>query len=82
MFKTLQKDFPRDKDFPERTFRLQTLQRVLCGTLYDELRHAFDEEKSGDGTYIPLRRRRPSVRMNLCRTVVNSSPKATFPPLT
>jgi len=78
MFKTLQKDFPKDKDFPERTFRLQTLQRVLCGTLYDELRHAFDEEESGDGTYIPLRKRRPSVRMNLCRTVVNDSVSLLF----
>jgi len=78
MFKTLQKDFPKDKDFPERTFRLQTLQRVLNGTLYDELKHAFDEEESGDGTYIPLRKRRPSVRMNLCRTVVNDSVSLLF----
>jgi hypothetical protein len=78
MFKTLQKDFPRDKDFPERTFRLQTLQRVLCGTLYDELKHAFGEEKAGNGDYIPLRKRRPSVRMNLCRTVVDDSVSLLF----
>lgn len=78
MFKTLQKDFPKDKDFPERTFRLQTLQRVLNGTLYDELKHAFDEEQADNGDYIPLRKRRPSVRMNLCRTVVNDSVSLLF----
>lgn len=78
MFKTLQKDFPKDKDFPERTFRLQTLQRVLCGTLYDELKHAFDEEQADNGDYIPLRKRRPSVRANLCRTVVNDSVSLLF----
>jgi hypothetical protein len=78
VFKTLQKDYPRDKDFPDRTFRLQTLQRVLCGTLYDELKHAFDEEQADNGDYIPLRKRRPSVRMNLCRTVVNDSVSLLF----
>jgi hypothetical protein len=78
MFKTLQKDFPRDKDFPDRTFRLQTLQRVLNGSLYDELKHAFDEEYVDNGDYIPLRKRRPSVRMNLCRTVVNDAVSLLF----
>jgi hypothetical protein len=78
MFKTLQKDFPRDKDFPDRTFRLQTLQRVLCGTLYDELKRSFQEEKTDAEEYIPLRERRPSVRSNLCRTVVDDSVSLLF----
>jgi hypothetical protein len=78
MFKTLQKDFPRDKDFPDRTFRLQTLQRVLGGTLYDELKHAFDEEQNDAQEYIPLRKRRPCVRSNLCRTVVDDSVSLLF----
>ncbi|SDR37574.1 Phage portal protein, SPP1 Gp6-like [Paraburkholderia fungorum] len=78
MFKTLQKDFPRDKDFPDRTFRLQVLQRVLDGTIYDELKHAFDEEQNDAQEYIPLRKRRPCVRSNLCRTVVDDSVSLLF----
>lgn len=78
MFRTLQKTFSHDKDFPERTFRIQVLQRVLSGTLYDELKHAFDKEKNDAEEYIPLRERRPSVRSNLCRTVVDDSVSLLF----
>ncbi|TCG09352.1 hypothetical protein BZM27_06000 [Paraburkholderia steynii] len=73
MLKTLQKSLPQDKDFPERTFRVQMLQRVLNGTLYDELPHAFHEEKTDADEYVPLRDRRPCVKTNLCRTVVDDS---------
>jgi len=78
MFKTIQSKLPKDKDFPERTFRLQVLQRVLNGALYDELPNAFHEEKNGSGEYIPLRDRRPCVRSNLCRTVVDDSVSLLF----
>ncbi|MDE1139964.1 MAG: phage portal protein [Paraburkholderia tropica] len=78
MFKTLQSTLNRDSDFPERTFRLQVLQRVLSGTLYDELPHAFHEEKTDADEYIPLRERRPCVRSNLCRTVVDDSVSLLF----
>jgi hypothetical protein len=78
MFKTIQQKLPRDKDLPERTFRLQVLQRVLNGTLYDELPHAFHEEKTGADEYVPLRERRPCVRSNLCRTVVDDSVSLLF----
>jgi hypothetical protein len=78
MFKTIQQKLPRDKDLPERTFRLQVLQRVLSGTLYDELPHAFHEEKNGAEEYVPLRKRRPCVRSNLCRTVVDDSVSLLF----
>jgi hypothetical protein len=78
MFKTLQKTFPKDKDFPERTFRLQVLQRVLNGLLYDELKMAFQEEHNDAGEYIPLRQRRPCVRTSLCRTVVDDSVSLLF----
>ena len=78
MYKTLKKTFPKDKDYPERAFRLQCLQRVLRGTIYDQLKHAFHDEKGGDGKYIPLRERRPCVRSNLCRIVVSDSVSLLF----
>lgn len=78
MFKTLKNTLDQDKDFPERTFRLQVLQRVLAGTLYEELPHAFQDEQNDAGEYIPLRKRRPSVRSNLCRTVVDDSVSLLF----
>lgn len=78
MYKTLQLTFPQDKDFPERTHRLMMLQRVLNGTLYENLEHAFHEEKSESLEYIPLRNRRPSVRYGLCRIVVNDSVSLLF----
>jgi hypothetical protein len=78
MFKTIQSKLPKDKDLPERNFRLQVLQRVLNGTLYDELPHAFHEEQNGAEEYIPLRDRRPCVRSNLCRTVVDDSVSLLF----
>lgn len=78
MFKTIQDKLPQDKDLPGRTFRLQVLQRVLNGTLYDDLPHAFHEERNGAEEYIPLRDRRPCVRTNLCRTVVDDSVSLLF----
>jgi len=73
MFKLLQSKLGRDKDYPERTARLQSLQHVLKGTLYDVLRHPFHDERNGAGEYIPLRERRPCVRSNTCRVVVDDS---------
>ena len=78
MYKTLKKTFTKDNDLPDRTFRVQCLQRVLKGTIYDQLKHAFHDEKSGDGKYIPLRERRPCVRSNLCRIVVDDSVSLLF----
>lgn len=77
-FKTLQSTYPVDKDYPPRTFRLSALNRVLTGTLYDELPHAFSEEKNGAGEYIPLAQRRPSARTRICGTVVNDSVSLLF----
>ena len=77
-FKTLQTGYPKDRDYPERVFRLSALQRVLDGTLYDELKHAFSEEKSPSNEYVPLDKRRPSARTRICRTVVNDSVSLLF----
>jgi hypothetical protein len=73
MFDTLARTVPKDADYPARTWRLAVLGRVLDGTIYDGLQHEFHDEKSDGGEYIPLRKRRPSVRYNLCRLVVEDS---------
>jgi len=78
MFKTLQTTFPKDKDLPERTYRLSILTRVLRGEIYDNLPYAFHDEKSPAGEYIPLRERRPSVRYGLCKLVVDDSVSLLF----
>ena len=78
MYKTIQKTWPRDNELPERAFVLEMRQRVLDGALYDKLRHPFHYEMNDGGEYVPLRERRPSVRNNLCRTVVDDSVSLLF----
>src|SRR5574340_941881 len=73
MFKTLQATFPKDQDYPERAYRLSILTRVLNGTIYDGLKHAFHEEENGAGEYVKLRELRPAVRYGLCKMVVDDS---------
>lgn len=74
MFQTIKKNsIPRDKDYPERQYRIHVLTLVLRGALYDNLKHAFHEEKNDAGEYIKLRDRRPSVRYGLCKLVVDDS---------
>ena len=73
MFKTLAGKITKDKDLPERTWNLQVLRSVLDGSLYDNLKYSFQDERNSSGEYIPLRDRRPSVRYNLCRMVVQDS---------
>lgn len=73
MFDTISGLIPRDADYPERTWRLDVLRRVLNGTLYDVLPYHFHHERGAGGEYIPLRQRRPSVRYGLCRVVVEDS---------
>ncbi|MGY0484296.1 phage portal protein [Endobacter medicaginis] len=69
---------PSDSDLSPRCRRLLALDAVLSGSQYDHLRHAFSDEISGAGEYIPLNNRRPSVRTNLCRTVVDDSVSMLF----
>ena len=78
MFDTIASLIPHDVDFPERTRKLEILRRVLDGTLYDVLPYEFHDERSLGGEYIPLRQRRPSVRYNLCRIVVEDSVALVF----
>lgn len=73
MLGTLARLIPRDRDYPERVATLELYRRVLDGTLYDGLRHEFHEERADNGEYIPVAKRRPSVRYNLSRLVVQDS---------
>jgi hypothetical protein len=73
MFETICDTVPLSSGMPARTKRLDILRRVLDGTIYDGLPYQFHEERNGAGEYIPLRMRRPSVRYNLCRIVVDDS---------
>src|SRR5258708_1260830 len=78
MFDTICELISRDSDYPTRTLVLDTLMRVLNGQLYDVLPHDFHDERSPAGEYIPLRKRRPSVRYPLCRVVVEDSVSLLF----
>jgi hypothetical protein len=78
MLKTLQSTMPQDPDYPARTARVQWLESVLNGSMYDCLKHEFHEERERDGTYIPLAERRPSVRYNLSRIIVSDSVSMLF----
>ncbi len=78
MFDTICDLIARDPDYPARTSVLDTLTRVLNGHLYDVLPDDFHDERSAAGEYIPLRKRRPSVRYPLCRVVVEDSVSLLF----
>lgn len=78
MFDALSDLVPSDSDYPPRVRKLTILDHVLDGTLYDVLPYHFHEERSETGEYIPLRRRRPSVRYPLCRIVVEDSVSLLF----
>jgi len=78
MFDTICGLVSRDPDYPTRTWILDTLTRVLDGKLYDVLLHDFHDERSAAGEYIPIGRRKPSVRYPLCRVVVEDSVSLLF----
>lgn len=78
MFKSIANKIPRDTDLPDRAWRLDVLERVINGCLYDNLAHPFHAEKNSAGEYIPLRERRPCVRYALCRIVVDDSVSMLF----
>ena len=77
MFKALSEKYPRDKDLPARAWQIARLRQILDGTIYDCLRYPFSKEYDSK-TYVPVHERRPSVRYNLCRTVVEDSVSLLF----
>ena len=79
MFRNIISRVDRDKDYPARQFAIDVYSRVLDGAIYDHLPHSFHEEKNeSNGEYVPLRDRRPSVRCNICRIVVDDSVSLLF----
>ncbi|MDT8871593.1 hypothetical protein RAA17_12175 [Komagataeibacter rhaeticus] len=52
--------------------------RVRDCTQYDDIPNPFSSEYNGAGEYIPLDKRRPSVRTNMCATVVDESASLVF----
>lgn len=78
MFRTIERRHSLDKQYAERTHKLQILNMVLDGTIYDALPHEFHEERDGNGQYIKLADRAPSVRYGLCRIVVEDSVSLLF----
>ena len=78
MFDTIKSTIPYDRDYPARAYDQLIMQAVLNGTLYDRLEYEFHTEKSDAGEYIPIRKRKPSVRYGICRTVVDDSVSLLF----
>ena len=78
MFDTIKSLTPGDKDMPERAREIEILARVLDGKLYDALQYEFHQEQSEAGEYIPIHKRKPSVRTGLIRTVVDDSVSLLF----
>jgi hypothetical protein len=78
MFRTIASRIKRDGDYPDRQFTLDVYGRVLEGAFYDHLPHGFHVEQARNGEYVPLRDRRPNVRFNLCRLVVDDAVSLLF----
>lgn len=73
MLSSISATIPADKSLPARVADLTLLRAVLDGTLYDKLGFDFHEDSKANGDYVPVHHRRPSVRYNLCKIVVNDS---------
>lgn len=78
MLKAITEQLVRDTDYPARQFQIKVLNSVLEGELYDHLNVSFHEEKDAADEYIPLRQRRPSVRYNLSKIIVDDSVSLLF----
>lgn len=62
----------------DRYTRLSILDRLLDGTLYDDLPAAFYDEEDEQGKYIPLENRRPCVQFNLPMYVAKTTARKLF----
>lgn len=78
MFKTICSEITQDPDYPKRAHEVDISYRVLDGTIYDHLQYGFHEEKSPADEYIPIRKRRPCIKSNLCKVVVDDSVSLLF----
>lgn len=78
MFRSICNRYPKDSDMPERAWVLARLRQVLDGTIYDCLSYPFSSEYSQSNEYVKVHDRRPSVRYNMCNTVVQDSVSLLF----
>ena len=69
------KDFNK---FSERTFALYFYDLALNGKLYDWFHYDFHERIDVAQVYIPICERRPCVRVNLCKLIVDDSVSLLF----
>lgn len=77
MLKQLIKGIHQDADYPERSYWYDIYCRVFDGTIYDHLKYAFHQEVSNQER-IELIKRRPAVRFNLSKIIVNDSVSMLF----
>ena len=68
----------KDSDYPARRVRIVALGRVLAGEQYDHIVTPFSVERTPGGEYIPLDRRRPTIRTGWSRSVVDDSVSMLF----
>src|ERR1700760_2787066 len=79
MLKKIVESLVLDEDYPKRYREIEIYTRILNGELYDHLPFCYSDEKSGvGGEYIPLSKRRPSVKANFCKLVVDDSVSLLF----
>jgi hypothetical protein len=69
-------DYP--KGTTDRFKRLDALERLWKGSIYDVLQWPFDKEENGPGNYIELHDRRPSVKYQLPKIIVDHTSSLTF----
>lgn len=64
---------PRDKDLPDRAFKLAMLDKLRLGVFYDSLKYRFTEEWLDSGEYVKLDERQPNVHYgtNLIRSTID-----------
>jgi hypothetical protein len=78
MLDSIIQTIPKPPGLPDRARRLDVLTKALNGEIYDKLPYQFSQEQDSAGSYIPLRMRKPSVRYNVCRMVVEDSVSMLF----
>lgn len=70
MFKSITEAIEYPSWAGARFKRLDVLDRVLDGTLYDHLQFDFYTEEGHNGDYIPIQQRRPSVNSGFASQIV------------
>lgn len=67
----------RTAAFETRTYDLAFYDRILFNRTYDDLCKEFHEQGTGDN-YIPLHKRAPCIKNNICKLVVDDSVSLLF----